>query len=183
LSELADAGSIASILGAIVGIGAIVYAYYIKRQVNDISKRQKENAQGPYKINTSKNMNEIHGYFRDIIRITKNLDPEKLELEENMDYTNVTSELDSYYNSNKKKMISLLEKTIRDLGVWYDLDKNIRPKFEEIIENFQWLTNEFFESNKDQEMQTRIWTDNYDELLQKKYKIEQILDSHQKTLA
>ena len=183
MSELSDAGSYASIVGVFISIGAIVYAYFIKREVNIISKKQRENAQGPYKINTSKNTNEIHDYFKEIIRITKNVDVENMELEESIDYDNVTAELNSYYNANKTKMNLLLEKSIRDLGAWYDLDKDVRPKLEEIIENFRWLINEFFKINEDQEIQTRIWTDNHNELLGKKYDIELILNATRKILS
>jgi len=104
MSEFNDIGSLASIIGAFLGIGAIAYAYFIKREVHNISNKQIENAQGPYKLNTSKNMNEIHRRFREIIRITKNTEGEGDELEESVNYSNITAELNSYYHADKKKM-------------------------------------------------------------------------------
>ena len=172
----------ATLIGVPIGIGAIVYAYFIKRQVDNISNKQKENAQGPYKINTNNNLNEIHNYFKDVIRLTKNIDPEKSDLDESIDDSSITAELESYYQQNTKKMNKLLDKSTQDLLAWYDLDKDIRPKFQEIIDSLQWLINDFFQSDGDEEMQTRVWTDNHDELLKRKFKIEKIINEFQTIL-
>ena len=108
----------ATLIGVPIGIGAIVYAYFIKRQVDDISNKQKENAQGPYKLNTSKNMNEIHRCFKQVIRITKNTESDSDELEESENYSNANAELNSYYQAEKNKMQLLLDKSIRELKAW-----------------------------------------------------------------
>ena len=54
MSEFNDIGSLASIMGVFIGFGAIAYAYFIKREVHNISTTQTENAQGPYKLNLIK---------------------------------------------------------------------------------------------------------------------------------
>ena len=72
---------------------------------------------------------------------------------------------------------------MRELGAWSDLDKDVRLKFEEIINDFRWLVNNFFEIDRDEEMQIRIWTANHDKLLNKKYNIEQILKTNKKILS
>ena len=173
----------ASLIGVpTLGAGAIAYAYFIKRQLDNISNNQKENAQGPYKINTSNNLDETHSYFKDVIRLTKDIDPEKSDLDETIDYASVTAELNSYYQQNTKKMNELSEKSTQDLLAWHDLDQDIRPKFQEIINSLQWLINDFFRSSGDEEMQTRVWTDNHDELLKRKFKIENIINQFQTIL-
>lgn len=183
MSEFSNIGSIASIIGVFLGIGAIAYAYFIKREVHGISAKQKENAQGPYKLNTAKNLNEIHNCFKSIIRITKNTDGDGDELEESVNHINITAELNSYYQADKNKMELLLEKSVRELGAWSDLDKDVRLKFEEIIGDFRWLVNNFFEIDRDEEMQIRIWTTNHEKLLSKKYDIEQILKTNKEILS
>jgi len=181
MSEFNDIGSIASIIGMFIGFGAIVYAYYIKREVYNISNKQTENAQGPYKLNTSKNMDEIHRYVKEIIRITKNIDGD--ELEESVNHSNITAELNSYYQADEKKMKLLLEESVRELGAWSDLDQNVRLKLSDIINCFRWLVNDFFEINRDEEMQIRIWTENHEKLTTKKYTIERILKSNKEILS
>lgn len=173
----------ASLIGVPIGIGAIAYAYFIKREVHSISKKQKENAQGPYKLNTSKNMNEIHMYFKKIIGITKNTNLEDDELKESKNYSDVNAELNSYYQAEKMKMQMLLDKGTQELKAWSDLDQTIRLKFEEIIKDFQWLLNDFFEITQDEEMQIRIWTENYKKLTSKKYNIELILKANKEILS
>jgi len=165
-----EIGLIFTILGFVVGVMAIILTVLIYRKVNSIKTKQVENAQGPYKSNTETNMNEIHGYFRDIIRITKEYDKD-LEISPSMN-----SQIESYYDANNSKMNSLLEKSKRDLELWIDLDKNKRKNYQLIIDDYDWLINEFFQTNGNEEMQTRIWTDNHHDLLQKKFRIEGILD-------
>ena len=95
-----------------------------------ISEKQKDNAQGSYKVNTSKNTNNIHMYFKEIIKITKKTDVESDDLEESINYSNINAELHSYYQAERVNMQNLLEKSTRELGSWSDLDKNIRWKLE-----------------------------------------------------
>ena len=178
-----DIGFIASIVGAVIGIGAIAYAYFIKREVHKISEKQKDNAQGPYKMNTNKNTNEIHRHFKEIIRITKNTDVESDDLEESVDHSNINAELHSYYQAELVNMQNLLEKSTRELGSWSDLDKNVRLKLEKVIEDFRWLIKDFFQVNRAEEMQMRIWIENYSKLTSKKYDIEQILRSNKEILS
>ena len=172
----------ASLIGVPIGIGAIVYAYFIKQEVHNISKKQQENAQGPYKLNTSKNLNEIHKYFKEIIRITKNAKLDD-ELEESKNNSEINAELKSYYQAEKPKMQMLLDKSTPELKAWSDLDQSLRLKFEEVIINLQWLINDFFEVNQDEEMQIRIWTENHKELTSKKFDIEEILKINKEMLS
>jgi len=166
-----EVGLFFTILGFSVGIIAIIITVAIYKKVETIRKKQSDNVQGPYKANTEKNMNEIHGHFRDLIRITKDYDKDS---EINQD--GVTTEIESYYHANDSKIKSLFEKSGRDLQLWFDLDQSKRKQYQSIIDDFSWLINEFFQTNDDGEMQTRIWTDNHHELLQKKFRIEGILD-------
>jgi len=165
-----EVGLLFTILGFTAGIIAIIITVAIYKKVDSIRKKQSDNAQGPYKANTEKNMNEIHGYFRDLIRITKYYDKDS-EVPQDM-----TTEIESYYSTNDSKIKSLFEKSGRDLELWIDLDQGKRKQYQSIIDDFSWLINEFFQTNDDDEMQTRIWTDNHHELLQKKFRIEGILD-------
>ena len=181
--EFNDIGFIASILGVCLGICSIAYAYFIKREVHKISEKQKDNAQGPYKMNTNKNTDEIHRHFKEIIRITKNTDIESDDLEESVNYSNINAELHSYYQAERANMQNLLEKSTRDLGSWSDLDKNVRLKLEKVIEDFRWLINDFFQVNRDEEMQMRVWIENRSKLTLKKYDIEQILQSNKEILS
>lgn len=164
-------GLLFTILGFSVGIIAIIITVAVYKKVETIRKKQSDNAQGPYKVNTERNMNEIHGHFRDLIRITKDYDKDS---EINQD--SATTEIESHYHANDSKMKSLFEKSERDLQLWFDLDQSKRKQYQSIIDDFSWLINEFFQTNDDDEMQTRIWTDNHHELLQKKFRIEGILD-------
>lgn len=165
-----ELGLLFTILGFIVGVIAIILTVLIYKKVNTIRDKQVENAQGPYKSNTGRNMNEIHGHFRDLVRITEDFD-------KNSDIPfGLTSKIEFYYNSNNSKMDSLFEKSTRDLELWVDLDQNKRKDYRSILSDFEWLINKFFQTNDDQEMQTRIWTDNHHELLQKKFRLEGILD-------
>jgi len=165
-----ELGLVFTILGFVVGVVAIILTVLIYRKVESIRSRQVANAQGPYKSNTETNMNEIHGYFRDIIRITNEYD-EDSEISSNMN-----SQIESYYDTNTSKMKSLLDKSRRDLEWWIDLDQSKRKNYQSIIDDYDWLINKFFQTNGNEEMQTRIWTDNHRELLQKKFRIESLLN-------
>lgn len=178
-----EIGLFFTILGFVVGALAIILTVAIYRKVNSIRSKQVENAQGPYKLNSSKNMNEIHRYFKEIIRITKNTDLDGDELDESINHSNVNAELNSYYQAEKKKMEVLLEKSTRELGAWTDLDQSVRLTFAEIIEDFCWLVNDFFEINRDEEMQIRIWIENHEKLITEKYTIEQILKANKEILS
>ena len=181
--EFNDIGSIASVLGVFLGIGSIAYAYFIKREVHKISEKQKDNAQGPYKVNTNKNTDEIHRHFKEIIRITKNTDVESDDLEESVNHSNINAELYSYCQAERANMQNLLEKSTRELGSWSDLDKNVRLELERVIEDFRWLINDFFQVNRDEEMQMRVWIENHSKLTSKKHDIEQILRSNKEILS
>jgi len=172
-----EVGLVFSILGFVVGIIAIIIALKIHGKVTAIEIKQKENAEAPYSTNTVKNMDDIHDNFRDIVRFVKRVDFDQPE-----SHTPITQKLDSYYTTNLEKMTVLFQKSKNDLLMWVNLDKDIRTKYWKIIENFQWLIQDYFKTNINEEVQTRMWTENYQELLNKKHEIETILQSKEEEL-
>lgn len=179
---MSDVSFVVGVLGICVGTGSIVYAYSIKREVNKILKKQKDNVQGSCKVNTNKNTDKIHRHFKEIIRITKNIDVESDNLEEFANHSNINAELHSYYQAERINMQNLLEKSTKELGSWSDLDKNVRLELENVIEDFRWLINDFFQVHRDEEMQMRVWIENRSKLISKKYNIEQIHRSNKEIL-
>lgn len=171
-------GTIASIIGALVSIGAIIYAWRIHTNLNEMKKNQKENAQGPYKIDSSKSIYEIQEYFKDINRILIKYNSENYDEYLN-DNENLNHELISYYKFNKEKMNQTIDDLRRQLGLWIDLKKDIRLEFENIIKNARWLKDDFFKADIDQDIQIRIWTTNYLSLMDKKDQIDIIINKNQ----
>ena len=161
-------------IGTTVGIISIILTGIIYRRVDTIRKKQIKNAQQPYESNTSNNMNNIQEYFQEICRITKDYNDNVSKIESD-NYENMNSRIATYYESNMSKMKLLLEKSDRDLERWIDLDQNKRIKYKNIIEHFEWMINEFYQMRDDEDIQLRIWTKNYHEMMQKKLLIDHIL--------
>lgn len=170
--ENAGYGLLFGILSFVVGIIAIIIALVIYKKVQDIRKRQIENAEGTYKEDLKQNAKEIHDHFKNIIIIAKK--GEDVEDEEKIG--SITDELDLYYSSNHKKMRSLIENTETALRMWSSLESSKREKYKEIIEYFKWLTDEYFPPDANPTMKTRIWKKEYSNLRKKRSKIEEILN-------
>ena len=122
-------------------------------------------------------MDDIHENFRDIVRFVKRVNFDQPET-----HAPITQKLDSHYTVNLEKMISLSQKSRNDLLMWVNLDKDLRTKYWQIVENFQWLIQDYFKIGINEELQTRMWTENYQELLSKKHEIEEILQSKEEEL-
>jgi len=172
-----EVGLLFSILGFVVGIIAIIITLKIYSKVKSIETKQRENAEAPYSTNTIKNMDDIHENFRDIVRFVKRVNFDQPET-----HTPITQKLDLYYTANSEKMTMLFQKSKGDLLMWVNLDKDLRIKYWQIVENFQWLIQDYFKTGVDEELQTRMWTENYQELLNKKHEIETILQSKEEEL-
>ena len=123
--ENAGYGLLFGILSFVVGIIAIIIALVIYKKVQDIRKRQIENAEGTYRKDLKQNSKEIHDHFKNIIIIAKK--GEDIEDEEKLGP--ITDELDLYYSSNHKKMRSLIENTETALRLWFSLESTKREKY------------------------------------------------------
>lgn len=172
---------ILAIIGIIIGSISIYITIRIYYNVSNIKKKQIENSQKPYESNTNHNMSMIHEHFKNIARITQECEGSINIADDDNDvdvdlYVSMNSRLSTYYVSNMLKMKRLLEKSNRDLELWIDLDENKRMNYKKIIDNFDWMINEFYQTrDNNEEIQLRIWTKNHHELTQKRLLVDRIL--------
>ena len=175
------------ILGLIFGgLGLIVsmFSIFISLAIYTRIETNRKSVQYPYKIITESNMKSIHEYFNDILRILKNYDGEytdeydesmSREERERLKPLEITENLASFFQIHAGEMNVLLENSKHDLGLWVDLKKERRLKYNKIIKHFNWLINNFYHDKNDDEIRIRIWTRNYDELMSIKHEIDQFL--------
>ena|SRR5437660_138073 len=165
-----EVGTWASIIGAVLGAFAILIAVLIYKRTGKIQKKQRENEEGLYVAKTKENLKKIQNYFDDIFKIVEEYGNEKVA-----DKQLATSGLNLYYQKNHSEMMELLQSSKRSLELWISLEQSKKQKFDTVIEDFEWLTNNFFPLNANDEMREKIWTAEYGTYLTKKYSVDDTL--------
>ena len=172
---ISDYADIFTFVGFIVSVGALIFSIVITRIVHKTKKITQE----PHKLNTQKNMKKISDYYLQIMHQCEDYDGDVYDESDNILERNYTINIDikTYYQTNKEDMDSLLIRSQTELDLWLDIDKTKRNKYQQVIDDYAWLVKEFYRhsANDDKTYEIRVWSDNYDDMIQKKIDVENII--------
>jgi len=159
----------ASLIGIPIGAIAIFITLKIFKKTQKIESEQRKNAEGLYVSKTKEYLQQIHNYFNDIFGIIENHNKEN--------YSDlITTELNLYFRKHHGEMSKLLQRSEKSLELWTSLERAKRDKFDKILKEFDWFTTKFFPLEViDDEMRAKIWKTEYDQFLQKKYFIDNVI--------
>lgn len=165
-----------AIIGILIGATSIGIAIY---QIKFAKKTDKDHMK-----NTKEFMRNIFNYFLEIDDLSEIKDLDEIDVE--MDEVNgedidesieqILIELDRYYKQNHGKMKLLLKNVRESLAGWKSIDVDTNKKYQHIIEEFEWLTNDYFHPDDDKIKQRSRWSRTHDRVSRNRDKIDEMLD-------
>ncbi len=169
-------GELLTDIGAYFSIAGVFVAILLMILVIKFDKNRRAREEDYYKTQTKSYVHDILSHFVEIDRISQVDDfdedeQHETEIEEETQ-ADILLHLNRYYKQNNKKMEMLLDNVQESLARWSGLDKNKREKYSEIIENFKWLVNDYFSTNKSEDIQLRMWNTQHNQVTEKRYKID-----------
>ncbi len=166
-------------IGAYFSIAGVFVAVILTILVIKFDKDRRTREEDYYKTQTKSYIHDILNHFVEIDRLSQSDDFEEDEQHENEieeeTQANILLHLNRYYKQNYKKMEMLLDNVQESLARWSGLDKNKREKYSEIIGSFRWLINDYFSTNKSEDIQLRMWNTQHQQVTEKRYKIDDVI--------
>ena len=161
--------------GVYFSIASVFVTIFLTYLVIRFDKSRRKREEEFYESQAKTGIHEILKHFVEVDRISKNELTDTDEVEE-LDEPHILLNLNRYYKQNRRKMDMLLENTTLALSRWTSLKSTNRTKYNQIIEDFEWLTKEYFSIEKPDDIQYRMWHNQYKDVTRKRYEIDETLE-------
>ena len=167
---LEDVGAWTSIIGAMLGVVAIIITILIYKKVQNIENNRRSEQKQHFKKLIINNLEEVLNLYKSVIVLSSRGSYAPEEIDEK------TQQLYNFFKKNQENILSLIRDTKFYASMLSVVDTPTND-MDNVLEKIRWLTGEFYIMEYSIERNKRHWVSKEQELQNNKDFIEKTLSS------